>query len=176
MVNMIFKKQKAYVIVVAAVLAVVTGLMSYSLVTQPREQPSPAAPEVSPTPEEATTLRRSIVRVVISPREAYDLIMENRDNRDFIILDVRSPEEYATGHIEDAVNIDFYIDERTNNSRTFREELSRLDKNKKYLVYCLVDIRSRVASDMMEHLGFIEVYDMAGGILQWKAEGFPTVK
>ncbi|MBS7623783.1 rhodanese-like domain-containing protein [Candidatus Bathyarchaeota archaeon] len=150
--------------------------MSFSLVTQPREQPSPAAPQASFTPEETAAHRRSIVRVVISPREAYGLIIENKDNPDFIILDVRSPEEYATGHIEDAVNIDFYIDERTNNTRTFRGELSRLDRNKTYLVYCLVDIRSRVASDIMEHLGFVEVYDMAGGILQWKAEGLPTVE
>ncbi|MEM4250507.1 MAG: rhodanese-like domain-containing protein, partial [Candidatus Bathyarchaeia archaeon] len=132
--------------------------------------------EVSTTPEETAKPRRSILRVVISPSEAYDLIMENKDNPDFIILDVRSPEEYATGHIEGAVNIDFYIDERTNNSRTFREELGKLDRNKKYLVYCLVDIRSRVASEIMEHLGFVEVYDMAGGILQWKAEGLPTVQ
>ncbi len=105
----------------------------------------------------------------VTPGEAYALIQENRGNKDFIIIDVRTPEEYADGHIEKAVNLDYY-------SETFRSELDKLDKSKTYLVYCRSGRRSAGALDMMKELGFDKVYNMAGGILEWEAAGLPVVK
>ena len=64
----------------------------------------------------------------VTPQEAFTLIQDNRDNPDFVIIDVRTPGEFAGGYIEGAINIDFY-------SETFRDELNRLDKNKTYLIY-----------------------------------------
>ena len=120
--------------------------------------------------------QRQITHRVVSPREAYALIQDNKDNSNFAILDVRTPEEFEEGYIENAINIDYYMDERTNYTESFREELDKLDKEKTYLVYCLVDIRSRTALEIMEHLGFREVYDMSGGFVQWKAEEFPITE
>ena len=65
----------------------------------------------------------------ITPQEAFTLIQNNQDNPDFVILDVRTPKEFAEEYIEDATNMNFY-------SETFRDELNQLDKNKTYLVYC----------------------------------------
>jgi rhodanese-related sulfurtransferase len=67
--------------------------------------------------------------------EAVELIEKNKDNGDFIILDIRTPEEYEYGHLENAINIDFYSD-------SFQQDLARLEKNKIYLEYCMSGIRS----------------------------------
>ena len=102
----------------------------------------------------------------ITPQEAFTLI---QNNPDFVILDVRTPEEVDAGYIENAINIDYYSD-------TFREELDRLDKNQKYLIYCRSGNRSGKASAIMKELNFSEVYNMTGGIVEWRSEGLPTVK
>ena len=98
----------------------------------------------------------------IRREEAYALIQDNNDNQNFVILDVRTPEEYANGHIEKAINLDYY-------SETFKDELDKLDKNKMYLAYCRIGIRSGIAVGIMEELGFAEVYNMMGGIAGWEA-------
>lgn len=105
----------------------------------------------------------------VNPPEAAALIQRNRENKDFVIIDVRTPEEYASGHIERAINLDY-------SSGTFRDELDKLDKNKTYLAYCQTSGRSKKATDMMRELGFGEVYNMLGGITGWSAEGLSTVK
>ena len=105
----------------------------------------------------------------INPLEANDIIQQNRDNPDFVILDVRTAEEFAGGHLKDAVNIDFY-------SPTFRDELDRLDKSKTYLIYCRTGHRSGQAFSMMYDLAFRGVYNMLDGIVRWQSEGLPLVK
>ena len=105
----------------------------------------------------------------ITPQEAYSLIQENKDNPNFIILDVRTPGEFAGGHIEGAINLDY-------NAPTFKDDLNGLDKTKVYLVYCRTARRSRGALDMMRALEFREVYHMLGGIVRWTSEGLPTKK
>ena len=105
----------------------------------------------------------------ITPQEAFTLIQKNQNNPDFVIIDVRTPEEFAGEHIEQATNIDFY-------SETFRDTLNALDKNKTYLIYCQVGGRSSSALDIMAELNFKEVYNILGGINQWKAEGLSTVE
>ena len=92
------------------------------------------------------------------PQEVFTLIQENQNNPDFAIIDVRTPEEFAEGYIENADNIDFY-------SETFWDELNQLDKNKTYLIYCQSGNRSGRTLDIMAELNFEEVYNMLGGIL-----------
>ena len=105
----------------------------------------------------------------INPQEAFTLIEDNKTDPDFVILDVRTKEEVDAGYIENAINIDFYSD-------TFREELNKLDKDKKYLIYCRSGNRSGQALAIMKELNFKEVYNMVGGIDEWQAERLPTVK
>ena len=105
----------------------------------------------------------------ITPQEAFTLIQNNQNNPDFVIIDVRTPAEFEGEHIENATNIDFY-------SEAFRDILDTLDKNKTYLIYCKVGGRSGSALDIMAELNFKEVYNILGGMLQWKSEGLPTVK
>ncbi len=112
--------------------------------------------------------RQKILKT-IPVEEAKELFDKNRDNPDFIILDIRTPQEYESGHLEDAINIDYY-------DENFREELDGLDKSKTYLMHCRSGGRSGRALQIMKELNFEEVYDMAGGILGWQDQGFPVVK
>ena len=117
---------------------------------------------------EDTALKTQVIEDVTS-EEAYALIQDNKDNQNFVIIDVRTPEEYADGHIEEAINFDYY-------SEAFRDELNKLDKDKTYLIYCRTGKRSRAAADIMQELGFGNGYNMLGGIVQWEAVGLPTVE
>ena len=96
----------------------------------------------------------------ISPKEGLSIIEKNRDNPNFVILDVRTPGEYGPEHISGAINIDYY-------SNGFRTNLNQLDKEKTYFIYCQSGRRSGLSLKMMRELGFSEVYNSAGGILAW---------
>ena len=105
----------------------------------------------------------------IGIQEAFELIQSNQGNPDFVIIDIRTPEEFNEGHIENAVNIDFY-------SETFREDLDKLDKSKTYFIYCRSGNRSGRAMPVMKELGFQEVYNLSAGIKEWIAEGLTVVR
>jgi rhodanese-related sulfurtransferase len=105
----------------------------------------------------------------VSANEAFDVIQNNRDNPDFMIIDVRTPQEYADGHIEQAINFDF-------NSDNFRGEINKLDRNKIYLIYCRSGNRSRGALGVMKELNFMNVYHMYDGIMGWTNNGYPIAK
>ena len=104
----------------------------------------------------------------IKARNAYDLININRSKAEFIILDVRTPEEYSEAHIDNAENIDY-------SSSTFKEELEKRDKNNKYLIYCRSGHRSSNAVKVMIKLGFTDIHNLSGGIRKWKKEDLPLV-
>jgi rhodanese-related sulfurtransferase len=121
--------------------------------------------------ETNTTKSETQIQIIknITPEEAYILIQENKDNSNFVILDVRTPEEFLGEYIENAVNLNYYSD-------TFRNDLDKLDKNKTYFIYCRSGRRSENALNIMKELDFREVYNMLGGIIKWKSEGLPTTK
>ncbi len=118
------------------------------------------------TPEQETPTQ---IIEDITPQEAFTLIQNNQNNPDFVIIDVRTLEEFAEEHIENAINLDYY-------SETFRDELNNLDRNKTYLIYCRSGRRSGNALNIMAELNFREAYNILGGIIEWNAEGLPTVK
>ncbi len=104
----------------------------------------------------------------VSPHEAQRLIRENSNNENFVIIDIRTPTEYATEYIEKAINIDYYAE-------NFKTRLNELDKSNTYLIYCRSGRRSNGASSIMDELGFEKVYNLSSGITGWKAAGYATV-
>jgi rhodanese-related sulfurtransferase len=80
------------------------------------------------------------------------------------VLDVRTPEEYKSGFIGNAVNYN------VTDSVAFVNTISSLDKNKKYLLYCKSGRRSGKALVMMKNMGFRKVYHLKGGVTEWKGE------
>ncbi len=91
------------------------------------------------------------------------------EQKDAVVLDVRTPEEYAGGYIANATNIDF-------RSSDFETEISKLDKDKTYLVYCLSGKRSASAKDVMVQKGFKNVINLDGGILAWQVANLPLTQ
>jgi thioredoxin len=81
------------------------------------------------------------------------------------IIDVRTPQEFAAGHLDNAVNIDWLGDNFVTNAE-------KLDKTKPVFVYCKTSNRSPQAAKKLEELGFTTIYNMQGGLLKWDAEGF----
>lgn len=86
-----------------------------------------------------------------------------------IILDVRTPEEYKEEHLAGAQQLDFL------NTSAFDAGIKQLDNTHTYYVYCRSGKRSHNACIKMKKLG-LKVFDMEGGILNWKKLGMPTTK
>lgn len=98
---------------------------------------------------------------VISPEEMQTFL----ELDDIQIVDVRTPEEYETGFINNSQNIDF-------KSPTFDEDIKKLDKTKPVILYCRSGGRSARCSEKLKDAGFVKIYDLEGGITQWKFEGY----
>jgi rhodanese-related sulfurtransferase len=107
----------------------------------------------------------------ISPADAQAMIENHPNDPNFVIIDVRTPTEFATGHIANAINICVLLCEGS-----FTDAISSLDKSKTYLVYCGSNHRSPTATQTMIDQGFTTVYNMLGGLGQWKTEGRPVVQ
>lgn len=86
-----------------------------------------------------------------------------------ILLDVRTDGEVAAGKIEGAMAIDLH-DPR------FSEKAGQLDRTKPVLIYCRSGNRSYTAMKKMEAMGFLELYNLTGGIMAWSRAGLPVVK
>ena len=82
------------------------------------------------------------------------------------VIDVRTPGEFAKGHLANAVNYDW-------NSKDFDSQIRQLDKSKPVFVYCLGGGRSASAAQKMRAEGFKEVYELDGGMLKWRSAGLP---
>lgn len=83
-----------------------------------------------------------------------------------VILDVRTPEEFNSGHIGQAYNLNIY-------DQSFKEQLSKMDKKQPVYVYCKGGGRSANAVKQMQELGFSTVYELKGGIMAWEQSGLP---
>lgn len=89
-------------------------------------------------------------------------------NEKAVLIDVRTPEEFAQGHIQGAININA-------EGASFDAEIEKLDKSKPYAVYCQSSRRSGIATAKMEKAGFTHLYDLAGGIQAWQSAGGEVV-
>ncbi len=80
------------------------------------------------------------------------------------LLDVRTPEEFASEHIDNATNVNW-------NGADFETKAATYDKSKPVFVYCKVAGRSAQAANKLAEMGFKEIYNLEGGIMKWNASG-----
>jgi len=85
------------------------------------------------------------------------------------VLDIRTPEEFAEGHIEGAINVDFMGDD-------FEAGIAELDRERPYVVHCRSGNRSTQSLPVFEKLDFDRIYHLETGLEGWAAEGLPTAK
>ncbi len=105
--------------------------------------------------------------VTISPQEAHDWVMDPQSQ--WLVLDVRTPEEFAQGHLKNATLLNFY-------DADFKTKLEDMNRHQPTILYCRSGNRSGQTLEIMRALGFKNVYEVRGGILAWQASGFPVVK
>ena len=83
---------------------------------------------------------------------------------DYILVDVRTLEEYESGHIQDAVNFDFY-------SESFQNDILSLDNSVPIVLYCRTQNRSTKTANYLKENGYKEITVIAGGITSWVKNG-----
>ena len=160
MISKRWSMRRSWILRLGVLVLVLTGITLLAGCTSKETNP-----ELKTTMVSEAAVQAPIV-TDISAQEAYALIQEKSDDPNFKILDVRTSDEYNTGHIEGAFNIDY-------DSDTFNDILSKLDKSGEYLVYCRSGSRSSGAVKAMEDMKFTVIYHMRGGIIEWSAEGLP---
>jgi rhodanese-related sulfurtransferase len=124
-------------------------------------QPPPAttpAPGSAPPPAPAAPVEH------LDPAGA-ERLLEQKPGA--VVLDIRTPAEYASGHIEGAVNLDF-------NAPGFADELAKLDRDATYVVHCGTGGRSTRSLEIFERLGFRSVAHLDGGLNAWREAGKPV--
>lgn len=89
----------------------------------------------------------------INGKEARELI---KNEKDLTIIDIRTAMEVASGKIPGSKHIDIY-------SSDFQKKIDKLNRDGKYLVYCAAGGRSRSAVNLMEQMGFKDIYELKGG-------------
>lgn len=114
--------------------------------------------------EEAKSATSNLVRHA-KAQEAASLLATNQ----ITILDIRTPNEFASGHIAGATNINYL-------SADFSDCLAQLDRSKSYLLHCAAGGRSTNALPKLARLGFTNIIHLDGGLKAWQAAGNPVVK
>jgi len=101
----------------------------------------------------------------VTPEVAAKLVAE----RKVVVLDVRTPAEFAEGHIAGATNINFM-------AKDFAAQVGRLDRSQTYLLHCASGVRSKRCLPKLKQLGFQKIYHLDGGMAAWEDAGKPVVK
>ena len=144
-------------LVLVIVLALLVSCSGQAPTTSP-ELTTPSPELTTPSPEPTTPSY-----INITPEEAYEMVSHG----EVVVLDVRTPEEYNSGHISDALLIPL---------SELESRLDELNPSDHILVYCKTGVRSAKAAGILVDNGFIHVYNMEGGITQWQAHGFPVTQ
>jgi rhodanese-related sulfurtransferase len=96
--------------------------------------------------------------------EAKDFAETMNTTQNPQILDVRTPEEFTQGHIDNAANVNWLGDR-------FVADAEKFDKTKPVFVYCKSGRRSKKATEKLQELGFKNIYELEGGFMKWSAAG-----
>jgi len=92
------------------------------------------------------------------------------DTKAGLLVDVRTPQEYASGHIAGAINIDWI------NKAAFKAKIKEIAKDKTVLIYCHSGHRSGLATKFLKEKGYTKIYNLETGIMGWKSENLPVEK
>ena len=115
---------------------------------------------------QAQNAPKEVVNIDVNVAD-FELIMDTIPNG--LLLDVRTNNEFAQGHLQGAQQIDFYRDD-------FSDALDKLDREQPVLIYCRSGNRSGKAAKQMKAMGFYAVYNLEGGIGAWSKRGKPVSK
>lgn len=112
---------------------------------------------------QGSSAKKSNVVSLITPQEL------NEKLGNIQLIDVRTPQEFAEGHIDNAKMIDYMQSD-------FMNKMSKLDTSKVLYIYCRSGNRSGKAARKLEAMGFPKIYDLKGGILNWNQSKMKVIK
>src|SRR6266542_527248 len=122
---------------------------------EPKSKPAPHA-EKPPVPKNVRNV-------------GVDEFDQLRTVKNHVVLDVRTPEEFAKGHIPGAINLDY-------NAPGFEKKVAGLDPGKTYLVHCAGGVRSAKACTVMDKAHFTNLVNLEPGFKAWEKAGKPVEK
>lgn len=111
----------------------------------------------------------SMAQIGVENLNAQQAAQLTRTSKDLVVLDVRTPAEFQSGHLKNAINVDYKAPD-------FEQQLAKLDKTKPYLVHCAVGGRSTKTLPLLQKLGFKNVRHLDGGLQAWQQAGLPLIK
>jgi rhodanese-related sulfurtransferase len=127
----------------------------------------PSSPPPAETDEGAESTEGAQASVENVDAKAASALL--KENSDLVVLDIRTPEEFAEGHIEGAQNVDF-------KSPDFESKLSQLNPKGRYLMHCRSGARSTSSLPTFEKLGFENLIHLNTGFNDWVESGLPVAK
>lgn len=102
-----------------------------------------------------------------------DVAEKIKNNEDFVLLDVRTPEEYKKNHLKNSILLPIQeLSQDSLNEIGLGEEM----KNKEIIIYCRSGSRSKNAYDVMNSLGYINIKSVAGGMIHWEEDNYPFIE
>jgi len=140
-------------------LVVVSALSACSQADSGAQASKPAAQE---TVQKAVDMKVTHV-------DAAKALETMKARPELVVIDVRTPAEYASGHIDGAINIDY-------KNPNFATEITKLDASQDYLIHCRSGGRSTASLKHFKNGGFSHIIHMDGGMLGWDKAGQPTVQ
>lgn len=114
----------------------------------------------------SSCIKKSVAGVVLSDATSFEKKMSAPHVQ---LVDVRTSEEFAEGHLPKSVNIDVTSDD-------FESKVATLDKEQPVMVYCKMGGRSAKATEKLKELGFKNITDLEGGFSNWEEEKKPIEK
>ncbi len=102
----------------------------------------------------------------IDVKDAYSYLKKHKGDEDVALLDIRTKEEYDKGHLENSLLMDYT---QTN----FPAEIEKLDRDKRYIIYCANGKKSMNTIELMKELRFDKAHSIIGGLDEWKKQGLP---
>lgn len=131
--------------------------------------PSSSVAKEAPAQAESKADKKPAAQLKVKHVSAVQAAEYIKKNPDTVVLDVRSPAEFANGHIKGSINIDF-------KAASFADDLKKLDRTKTYLVHCQAGGRSTSSLDTFKKLGFQQILHLDGGMMDWGKEQLPIEK
>ena len=104
----------------------------------------------------------------VTPVTVKQAVERMEKSSEIIVVDIRTPEEFAKGHLRKAINFNM-------NDEGFAKQLAKLDREKTYLMHCRSGGRSTASLPVWNRLGFKNVLHLSSGTLGWAKAGQPLV-
>jgi rhodanese-related sulfurtransferase len=143
------------------------ALISFALAGCSHSNTRPSSTAAPSAPAPVASAKSAATRPAVRTLSLRDFRQAHQDHPEYVLLDVRTPAEFSSGHLEGATLVDAKAPD-------FDQKLAELNRSKTYLLYCRTGHRSGIACEkLMAH--HYDAYNLDGGITAWRSAGLNIV-